>query len=184
MSRLNTVMAGSGSQYEEESVKPVAVVLILLLGVITIPLGWFIYNDLEDGAQSTDISKYSTLAEELQVKTDAVRKMLSNEAIDESMMTKVSSAATVTLITPDVEPGKDLDSAVQDTGVLDVKLKAIYWNPVDPLITVGDENYTIGEKINGFTIVEIRKTSVLFRSPLGDQVVKYFYDYLDKPKRN
>lgn len=184
MSRANVRGSEAAILYHEESVKPVLLMLIVVVGLIALPLGWFIYNDMEQGTLSSDVSNYSVLAEELQIKAEAVQDMLKSEAVDETMLTQVSTAPKVTLITPDIAPTNVDKTASQDTGILDVKLKAIYWNPVDPLITIGDENYRVGEKINGFTIVEIRKTAVIFRSPLGEQVVKYFYDYLDKPKRN
>ena len=73
----------------------------------------------------------------------------------------------------------DLNLATPDPDELDLKLTAIYWNPHDPLVTINDENYRVGDKVNGFTILEIRKTEIVFRSPAGEKIVKYFYDYLN-----
>ena len=53
-----------------------------------------------------------------------------------------------------------------------VKVTAIYWSPVDPLATINDENYRVGDTVNGHTIIEIRKTEVVFRDPQGEEVVK------------
>lgn len=59
-----------------------------------------------------------------------------------------------------------------------VKLNAIYWNPKDPLVTIDDENYRTGDMVNSYRIIEIREAEVVFSSPQGEKVVKYFYDYL------
>lgn len=184
MSRLNAPVSKVETFYHEESITPPILVMSLLVIAIASPLVWFNYSDLQQSARSADVSKYRVLAGELQVKTEDVRRMFSTEAVDESLMTQVSSASEVTLITPDSPVTNEAETVSRDPSAFSVKLKAIYWNPVDPLVTIEDENYKVGEKIHGFTIVEIRKTAVIFRSPLGEQVIKYFYDYLDKPKRN
>lgn len=60
----------------------------------------------------------------------------------------------------------------------ELKLSAIYWNPSDPLVTINDENYRVGDIVNGYKILEIRKTEVLFINSQGEKSVKQFYDYL------
>lgn len=53
-----------------------------------------------------------------------------------------------------------------------VQLNAIYWNPTNPLVTINDENYRVGNTVNGYKILEIREAEVVFRSPQGKVVVR------------
>ena len=87
-----------------------------------------------------------------------------------------------------IRPYADPDSssykaASQDSGKLKIKLSAIYWNPNDPIATINGENYRVGEMIQNHRIIEIRKTEVIFEDPMGEKVIIYFYDYLDKPRK-
>jgi hypothetical protein len=107
-----------------------------------------------------------------------VRGILEKGVVDMAALA-AAAAPKVTLITPDLSPTNLQKGADQDQSKLDIKLNAIYWNPSDPLVTIDNENYRMGDTIKGFKILEIRETEVVFRSPLGDKVVKYFYDYLD-----
>jgi hypothetical protein len=168
-------------EYREESVKPAVITMLVAVVVVALPLGWIINRIGDAGSRSADISKYKALAALVDGNVVAIRNILENEVVDEDALSGVVAAPVVTLITPDIGP-TNLDEAAQNTTKqLDVELKAIYWNPREPLVTLGNENYRVGEKVQGFTIMEIRKTEVVFRSPLGETVVKYFYEYLDKP---
>ena len=183
MSRTKTLEQLSVQEYQEESVKPALIAMIVAVVVVTLPLGWMIHKIGDEGFSSTEISKYTGLAMLVDRNVMNVHKILENDVVDEDILSGVSVAPMVTLITPNIGPTNMGESAGQSGKQLKVKLKAIYWNPRDPLVTIGDDNYRVGEKIQGFTITEIRKTEVVFRSPLGDTVIKYFYDYLDTPKR-
>ncbi len=74
--------------------------------------------------------------------------------------------------------------AGMDNGTFKIQLSGIYWNPNDPNApAINGENYHVGEVVLRHRSVEIRKTEVVFEDPMGEKVVKYFYDYLDTPKK-
>jgi hypothetical protein len=47
-----------------------------------------------------------------------------------------------------------------------------------PVFTFDGKDYHEGDMVEGHTIIEIRKTEVVFKDPEGEEVVKYFYDYM------
>ncbi|MEE9369730.1 MAG: hypothetical protein V3V05_12850 [Pontiella sp.] len=170
-------------EYQEESIKPAIIVMLVAVVIVSLPLGWMIHKISDQGVRIADVSRYQNLALLVDSNVSTIRKILANDVVDDRVLSGVAAAPLVTLITPNISPTNRDEAAHSNTKNLDVELKAIYWSPRDPLVTLGDENYRVGEKIQGFTIAEIRKTEVVFKSPLGDTVVKYFYDYLDTPKR-
>ncbi len=174
---------GESPEYAEESVKPALLALLVVVAVVSLPFGWGIHRMGQEGFILTDTSRFAAMAGVVSQDVQAVRRLLENERVDERILKGAAATPVVTLITPNVAP-TNMDEAVkQDPRKLNVELKAIYWSTRDPIVTIGDENYKVGEKIGGFTIEEIRKTEVVFRSPFGDKVVKYFYDYLDESRR-
>lgn len=170
-------------EYREESPKLALVIMLIVVVLIALPLGWMIRDIGASGFKAADTTKYSTLAKSVTEDIVAVRNMIENELADEKIVIGIASAPMVSLITPDIGPTNMEEAASVDNGELDVVLKAIYWNPREPLVTIGTENYTVGEKVQGYTIKEIRKTEVVFLSPVGETVVKYFYEYLDDLSR-
>lgn len=168
-------------EYQEESPKAAIITTLVIVLIIALPLGWMIRDIGDSGFRAADTSKYSALAESVAGDVAAVRSMIENEISDENVVIGIASAPFV--ITPDIGPTNMDEAAAANNGELNVVLKAIYWNPSAPMITIGSENYEVGEIINGYTITEIRKTEVVFLSPLGNPVVKYFYDYLDNSKK-
>lgn len=110
-----------------------------------------------------------------------VRAILEKGVVDVVALAAVA-VPVITLITPDIDPTNMQEAASRDPNKLTVKLSAIYWNPRDPLVTIDNDKYRVGDRIKGFTILEIRKTEVVFRSPPGDSSVKYFHDYLEPSK--
>lgn len=169
----------SANEYREESAKPAIFTMLCIVVIIALPLVWMIRDIGDSGFKAADTTKYSALAESVADHVVAVRNMIENEMVDEHVVIGIASAPMVTLITPEIGPTNSGEAAGIDKGELNVVLKAIYWNPSTPIVTIGTENYKKGEMINGHTIKEIRKTEVLFLSPQGDTVIKYFYDYLE-----
>jgi hypothetical protein len=178
MTGLNKVIVGAKSDYCEESPGLAIILAVIIVVMVGIPLGLLNKRIADEGSRNADISLYSSLAGNVAANVQIVRKVLEKGVVD---MAALAAAATptVTLITPDVSPTNMQEAAGQDPTKLAIKLNAIYWNPSDPLVTIDNENYRTGDKVQGFTILEIRQTEVVFRSPLGDKVIKYFYDYLD-----
>lgn len=165
------------ADYFEESPTLAIITAIVVVVFVGIPLGLLNKKVADEGSQAADVSSYSELSEKIAGNVRVVREMLEKGVVDEMALAAVATPR-VTLITPDVNPTDMKEATSQNSNKLNVELNAIYWNPQDPLVTIDDENYRVGDKIKGFTILEIRKTEVVFRSPLGDKVVKYFYDYL------
>jgi hypothetical protein len=182
MTKSVNLLEHAGVEYREESVKPAIIAAFVAVLVIALPMGWMIHEIGDEGVRASDISHYNSLATQVDGNVSVIRKILASDAVSERELAGVTAAPMVTLITPDIVP-TNLNEASQSKNELKVTLKAIYWNPHDPLVTIDNENYRIGDKVDGFKIKEIRKTEVVFMSPMGDTVVKYFYDYLDTPKR-
>ena len=177
MTRLNKAAIPPETGYREESPRLGIIIALVVVAAVGIPLGLLNKKISDEGSQAADVSRYTGLADKVGGNVRVVREMLEKGVVDVVALAAVA-APRVTLITPDVTPTNMQEAANQDPNKLNVKMSAIYWNPHDPLVTIDNENYRVGDKVKGFTILEIRKTEVLFRSPLGDKIVKYFYDYL------
>ncbi|MBW2514684.1 MAG: hypothetical protein JRE21_08970 [Deltaproteobacteria bacterium] len=178
MTGLNKMVVRAKTDYCEESARLAIILAIILVVLAGIPLGLLNKKIADEGSREADVSLYSRLAGMVAGNVNIVRGMLEKGVVDVAALA-AAAAPRVTLITPDVSPTNLQEAANQDQSKLDIKLNAIYWNPRDPLVTIDNENYRTGDSVKGFKILEIRETEVVFRSPLGDKVVKYFYDYLD-----
>lgn len=176
MSGMSPLMQGTQSAYKEESVKPAVAVMILLVCAISLPLGWLTYQARSAAVNAFDLDRYTVMADQLKSEIEEVRGLLQNDSFDIGPLNKVVPDPFVpATVLPDP------DESIPKT--LDVELKAIYWIRGAPLVTIGQKNYRVGEKIDGFTIVEIRKIEVDFESPAGERITKYFYESLNEPKR-
>ena len=182
MSKREKPLDQMHQEYREESVKPALVVMLIAVTLISLALLWTIRKIGEEGQRSADISRYNDLASIVEANVSSVRTILANDVVDEKLLASVA-APVVSLITPDIAPTNFREAANQDPMKLNVKLNAIYWSTRDPLATIDGESYRTGEIVKGHKIVEIRKTEVVFLSPMGETIVKYFYEYLDKSKK-
>jgi hypothetical protein len=178
MTGLNKAAVQKGTGYCEESPRLAIIITVIVILLVGVPLGLLNKKISDEGSRDADVSLYADLANKVGVNVRVVGEMLEKGVVDVVALAAVA-APKVTLITPDINPTNMQEAASQDPNKLNVTLSAIYWNPSDPLVTIDNENYRVGDKVKGFTILEIRKTEVVFRSPLGDKVVKYFYDYLN-----
>ncbi len=171
----------SCENYREESPKIAVVTAVVAVMLVGAPLVLANKKIDDAGNRGADVSKYAKLVKNLDNNVQVVQRVLEKGIVKESVLaaTGLVSAKGTTLITPPVVP-TNRNESTNDPNELNVVLSAIYWNPRDPLVTIDNENYYVGDKIKGFTILEIRKTEVVFRSPAGEKVVKYFYDYLDQ----
>lgn len=181
MTGLKKMIGQPETGYREESSRLAVIIAIVILALVVIPLGLLNKKISDEGSRAADVSIYTALAAKVDGNVRVVREMLEKGVVDMVALAAVA-APKVTLITPDINPTNLQEAADQDPNKLNVTLSAIYWNPTDPLVTIDNENYRAGDKIKGFTILEIRQTEVVFRSPLGDKIVKYFYDYLEPSK--
>ncbi len=179
---INKAKAVAANEYREVSVKPAIYTMLAVVAAVAAPLGWLNQKIAAEGFEIADTTQYQNLVAVVDRDVATVRHMLDNERVDEAAL-KGTLAPVVTLITPDIMPTNMGEAASQDSGALKIKLSAIYWSPNDPIATINGENYRVGEMIQAHRIIEIRKTEVVFEDPMGDKVVKYFYDYLDKPKK-
>jgi hypothetical protein len=166
--------------YREESPKPAVVITVVIVALIAAPLALANKRIGDDGQQAADVSKYSLLARQLNANVTVVLDALKRGVVKESTLkdSGVLGQKGPTTIIPPVTP-TNLNESSGNPNELEINLTAIYWNPRDPLVTIDNENYYVGDKVKGFTILEIRKTEVVFRSPAGEKIVKYFYDYLN-----
>ena len=176
--------ADIASEYREVTVKPAIYTMLVVVAFVAAPLGWLNVKVSAEGSEVADTSLYHELVTVVDHDVKTVQLMLDNEHVDERSL-KGSLAPVVTLITPDnFTPTNMDDAANQNAGKLkEIDLSAIYWNPTDPIVTINDENYHVGDMIENHRIIEIRKTEVVFEDPMGEKVVKNFYDYLSKPRK-
>ena len=169
------------SEYREVQVKPAVYTMLVIEAAFSAPLGWLNIKVGAKGSEVADTSRYHDLLAVVDRDVKTVQRMLDNEHVDERSL-KGSLAPVVTLITPDnFTPTNMDDAANQNSGKLKIELNAIYWNPTDPIATINDENYHVGDMIQNHRIIEIRKTAVVFEDPMGEKIVINFYDYLGKP---
>ena len=171
----------ASAEYREVPVKPAIYTMLIVVAVIAAPLGWLNQKIGAEGHKVADTTQYQDLVKGVDRDVKAIQSMLNNERVDKREL-RGTMAPVVTLITPDIMP-TNMEEVVADNGKFKVELSGIYWSPTDPIATLNGENYHTGEVISGHRIIEIRKTEVVFEDPMGDKLVKYFYDYLDKPKR-
>ena len=170
------------ADYQEVPVKQSIYTMLAVVAVAALPLGWLNLRIRAEGNRVADISRYAAVVAAVNQDLESIRAALAHAHVDEKKL-KGSLAPTVTLITPDVLPSDMDEASRQDGSNLKINLSAIYWSPVDPIVTINDENYRVGELIQGHRIIEIRKTEVVFEDPMGEKVVKYFYDYLGSGKK-
>ncbi len=173
---------GAVSEYREVSVKPAVYTMLIVVAAVAAPLGWLNQKIGAEGFEIADTSQYQNLVAVVGQDVDMVQRMLDNERIDEREL-RGTMAPVVTLITPDIMPTNMAEAANQEPEKFKIKLSGIYWSAHDPLATINGENCHVGDFIQGHRIVEIRKTEVVFEDPMGEKIVKYFYDYLEKPKK-
>ena len=176
MTGKNKTLKGVAQPYREEPVKPAVYTALIVVAIVAAPLGWLNQKIGAEGFKVADTSQYQNLVLTVNRDVRTVRRMLDNEAVDEKTL---KGASLVTLITPDIAPTNASEATVQETEGLKIKLSGIYWSPTDPIATINGENYHIGESVLGHRIIGIRKTEVVFEDPMGEKVVKRFYDYLD-----
>jgi len=165
--------------YREESPKTAIMITVFSVILVGAPLAYANKKIDDQGSRAADTSRYAKLTSKIEQNVGYVKEVLGKGVVREAILSKTGILANrgTTLITPNIVP-TNLSEATKNQNDLDVVLSAIYWSAADPLVTIDDENYHVGDKVNGFTILEIRKTEVVFRSPAGEKVVKYFYDYL------
>ena len=174
--------AGADNEYREERIKPAVLTMLIVVVIVTVPLGWLNKKIGDEGLRIADTTKYNEVIKVVDQDVKTVQKMLNNELVDEQQLMGVSTAPMVTLITPDIMP-TNMSEAL-NSKKSQIVLKGIYWSPTDPIVTIGEENYHIGEMVQGHRIIEIRKTEVVFEDPMGEEFVKYFYDYIDVSGKN
>lgn len=179
---IRKTKADAASDYREVPVKPSIYTMLAVVTAVAAPLGWLNLKISAEGSRGADISRYSDLVAVVNRDVDTVQRMLDHEHIDEKEL-KNSLAPVPTLITPDILPTNIDEAEMQTASSLNIEMNGIYWSPTDPIVTINNENYHVGDRIQNHLIIEIRKTEVVFEDPMGEKVVKYFYDYLNKPKK-
>ncbi len=179
---LNKGKADSDNEYREIPVKPAIYTMLIVVAAVAAPLGWLNQKIGAEGFKVADTTQYQNLVAVVGRDVKTVHRILSNELVDEAVL-KGTLAPVVTLITPDIMPTNMGEASTQNTGKFNIKLNGIYWSSQNPIATINGENYHTGDLIQGHRIIEIRKTEVVFEDPMGDKIVKYFYDYLGKPKK-
>jgi hypothetical protein len=172
----------TSDEYREVAVKPAVYTMLAVVIAAALPLGWLNLRIGEEGSKIADTTRYSELVAVVNRDLKTVQNMIASARVDERSL-KGSLAPAVTLITPDILPTNLDEASRQDASKFNIELNGIYWSPVDPIVTINDENYKVGDLVQGYRILEIRKTEVVFEDPMGEPIIKYFYDYLGQPGR-
>ena len=161
-------------KYREESPKLAIIIMIVSVVLIGAPLTMANKRIGDEGQRAADVSKYAQLAQQLNAKMALVLSNFKRGVVNEDRLRESDTIGSrgPTLITPHITPTNVSED--DDPNKLDIKLSAIYWNEKDPLVTIDNENYRVGDKVNGFTILEISKTSIIPRNPAGEIVTKNF----------
>ncbi|MDF7799997.1 hypothetical protein P4C99_11025 [Pontiellaceae bacterium B1224] len=164
-------------EYKEESVKiPVAITMVLLLLVCT-PLVLWIIKINDEGSRATDISQYNALVSKVNNDVRTVDAILRNDAEELEAIRSAQRTQVVTLIVPEVVIIEERAGAAK-AKPLNISLDGIYWSPNNPLVSIGDETYRIGDVLQGYEIIGINKTTVQFQAADGTLIVKDMYEDL------
>lgn len=166
------------SEYREEQVKPSIYTMLVVVAVVAAPLGWLNLKIGAEGSKIADTTRYREVVDVVNQDVNTVRLMLDNAHVDENAL-KGALAPAVTLISPKIMPTNMDEATMQKSTTFKIEMNGIYWSKHDPIVTINNENYHVGDMIQGHRILEIRKTEVLFEDPMGEKVMKYFYEYLD-----
>lgn len=161
--------ANAAGEYHEVPVKSSVYTMLIVVAAVAAPLGWLNLKIGAEGSRGADISRYSDLLAVVNRDVDTVQRILDHEQMDEKVL-KGSLAKVPQWISPD---DKDLPVNRKDTpklkpGNLKIELSGIYWSLTDPIATINDENYHVGDQIQNHKIIEIRKNKVLFEDPMGE----------------
>jgi hypothetical protein len=180
-----TKIAAEGlyNEYTEIQVKPAIYFALLVVVLVAAPLLWWNHKTGAEGLVVADTSNYAALARQVSLDVRTVQGILNNEVVDKRVLRGLGAAPVVTLITPEIMPTNLDEAATLGNRKFNIELSGIYWIPADPIVTIDGENYKTGDLVQGHRIVEIRQTEVVFEDPLGEKVVKYFYDFLDDAKK-
>lgn len=178
---LNKLEAEAAQGYAEESAKPAIYAMLALLILVVVPFGYLIRQIGVEGAKNADTSRYTSIAGTVQEKIQNVKTVLQRVFTDDTLLAETKAIPlSVTLITPDIAPTNREEAVQNKNRKFDINLKFISWTPHNPLVNIDGETYREGDTVKGHEIIEIRKTEVVFKSPTGEQVIKYFYEYLGK----
>ena len=169
--------SGAEAGYSEERPRLAIIITFAAVVLVGMPLGLFNRKIANDGSRSADVSSYTALTAQVNGTVTVVRDILEKGIVSDVALIGMASP-TVKLIVPDVSPSNMKEAAGQNGNKLDINLTGIYLSR-NPIVGIDGEHYRVGDKVHGHTIMEIRETEVVFRSPLGEKVVEYFYEYLD-----
>lgn len=176
MTKKNVKKGHRAGEYHEESSRPAIFATLVVVALIAAPLAWANLKIEEEGTQAADISEYTSLASQLTGKIVTLRTIIEQGVLEDAELeNNTIEIRNVPFIIPDSIP-TNVVAVVEDPNAMNFRMSGIYYNTHDPIVTIDGENMHEGETIKGFKILEIRKNSVIFRSPLGETVIKNFYE--------
>lgn len=159
--------------YKEESVRVPVIITIIILALIITPLVLWIMRIDDAGTRAANVSKFDSLIGSVQQDVRAVRAFLDNNTDELEAMRNAQQEQVVTLIVPEVIIVDEQKE--QRIDPLKVDLEGIYWSPNNPLVSINEETYRVGDIIQGYEIIQIGKMAVLFQSPDGTVIEKDMY---------
>ena len=154
--------------------------MLVLAVLVTAPLVWLNMKIEKEGAQSADVSNYDVIMKNIDRNARSVRKLRNVEIQALAALKYSGDSGKTSLIVPNDGSTNSDDMAASRK--LDIELSGIIWNPDAPLVIIEREIYKKGESVNGYEIIKVSRTEVIFRNSMGDTVVKQFYEYLEGPE--
>ncbi|HEY5653689.1 MAG TPA: hypothetical protein VIR63_04900 [Pontiella sp.] len=165
--------------YQEEGLKvPVVIVMVVLCLIIT-PLGYWIYKTDQQGSQSSNAEKYDSIVRVVEADVAYVKEVLKGDKEEMKDFLEAKNSPIVALKVPETG-SNEVSNMPGNPKVLNVSMEGIYWSSDNPLVGLGGETYRVGDKVQGYEITYIGKTSVEFKAPDGSKLVKEMYESLLK----
>lgn len=174
---------GTVVAYREQSIHfPIAVMVVALLLVCAPSLFW-IHRVNVQGNSENSVVHYHALLDLVATDILAVDALMRDDASALAALDATRKAPVVRLIVPDVVIVEEKKVPEKEVSPLRSVLEAIYWNKTNPLATLDGETYRVGDSLQGYEIVAINKSTVLFKGGDGKVVVKDIDEDLRKYRR-
>ncbi|MDF7824474.1 hypothetical protein P4B35_10660 [Pontiellaceae bacterium B12227] len=168
--------------YREETIRLPAVLTLLLVALIAAPLVYWMVQINREGTRTSNVSQYTVLVDALDSNVKTVDAMLRNDTEELAAALEASRNDIVTMIVPEIIIIEDEPEPSAPKETFDVKLDGIYWSPSNPLVGLSGETYRVGDRVQGYEIIQIGKSKVRLHGPDDEIVIMDMNEKLRKFK--
>ncbi|MDH3981998.1 MAG: hypothetical protein OES84_03760, partial [Kiritimatiellaceae bacterium] len=155
------------AEYREESIKVPVVVTVVVVLLIVAPLIYWILQINAFGIRAADTTKYDALVQVVDSDVQTVDAMLRNDTAELEAILAARKTPVVTLVVPEIVIVDEKTSDPNRTAPLKGELEGIYWSAERPLVGIAGDIYRVGDKVQGYEVVQISKRSAQFRAEDG-----------------